>query len=341
MLTNGVFFQRLEKDFAPFAHSRGILIAVSGGPDSMALLRLAHHWATIPGRPPVSAATVDHGLRTDARIEAEQVGAWCAALAVPHTILTWEGEKPVTRIQERARDARYALLEDHAVSLGFDTLFTAHHADDQAETVLFRLLRGSGIAGLAGMSVDAPRGAIRHGRPLLGWKKDELIRVCVELGQTFFTDPSNYDPRYARTRMRELAKLLADEGLDANALGRLAGRAQRADAALDAVATARREALLVSGDPARAVLDATLLFAEPEEIILRILGGEITRLGDHSARQPHLRLERLERLADELKDAVRAGQPIARTLGGAMISVSPDKGLTVKAEPPRRPLRGN
>jgi tRNA(Ile)-lysidine synthase len=223
---------RAQDAFAPFAEARGALIAVSGGPDSMALLRLAADHL----RAPVFAATVDHGLRAAAAEEAAEVARWCAALAIPHHTLVWDGPKPQTRVQELARQARYALLADCARRLGCDVLMTGHHADDQAETVLFRLTRGSGVGGLAGMARVVARGGLAHARPLLDWRKAELARVCAAAGQAFFSDPSNRDPRFARTRMRALAGELARHGLDTPALTRLARRMRQADAALEAAA---------------------------------------------------------------------------------------------------------
>ena len=144
----------IEALFAPLGRARTLLIAVSGGPDSTALLLMAAEWARRRGRTRIEAATVDHGLRPESAEEAKAVAALCARLGVAHRILQWKGAKPASRLQERAREARYRLLVDHAKAIGADALLTAHHADDQAETVLFRLLRGSGVAGLRGMELD-------------------------------------------------------------------------------------------------------------------------------------------------------------------------------------------
>src|ERR1700753_1499446 len=126
--------------FAPLAGRRALL-AVSGGPDSIALMCLAAEWREHGAAKGASifVATVDHGLRAYARMEPETVGAWAGSLGLPHEPLAWEGAKPATRIQERARAARYALLRAHARSLGADFLLTAHHADDHDETILFRM----------------------------------------------------------------------------------------------------------------------------------------------------------------------------------------------------------
>ena len=216
---------------APLAGAKRLLLAVSGGPDSVALMLLA---AAMAGRDtvPIEVATVDHGLRRESRAEAETVGDWARSLGFAHHVLIWEGEKPATRIQERARDARYRLLEECAVRIGADHIVTAHHADDQAETVLLRLTRGSGPAGLAGMSPLTQAGRMALARPLLEVPKEELVALCEAAGHPFFRDPSNDDPAFARTRLRKPGALLEAEGLDRAALLRLARRAGRAEAAL-------------------------------------------------------------------------------------------------------------
>ncbi|MBM3608411.1 MAG: tRNA lysidine(34) synthetase TilS, partial [Alphaproteobacteria bacterium] len=147
----------LPSSLAILAGEGDLLMAVSGGPDSMALLHLGALWrASLPGpaRPKIFAASVDHGLRPGARAEAELAGALAKELGIPHVILDWQvgAEGKVTsRIQERARAARYELLAAHAAKLGARAIVTGHHGDDQAQTLLFRLLRGSSPAGLAGM----------------------------------------------------------------------------------------------------------------------------------------------------------------------------------------------
>ncbi|WP_070154407.1 tRNA lysidine(34) synthetase TilS [Sphingobium phenoxybenzoativorans] len=168
-------------------------IAVSGGPDSMALLLLAAR--AFPGR--VEAATVDHGLRAASREEASMVADWCGAQGIPHSILT--PDVPITgSLQASARAARYALLDRWRVDRRIDWLMTAHHADDQLETILMRLNRGAGVAGLAG--VRRRNGAVL--RPLLGWRKAELIALAHDAGLPFVEDPSNSDARFDRANMR-------------------------------------------------------------------------------------------------------------------------------------------
>ena len=246
-----------EALFKPLGRARTLLIAVSGGPDSTALLLMADEWARRRGRTRIEAATVDHGLRPESAEEAKTVAALCARLGVAHRILQWKGAKPVSRLQERAREARYRLLVDHAKAIGADALLTAHHADDQAETVLFRLLRGSGVAGLRGMELTTTRDGMTLARPLIGLKKRDLIAFARARGAPFVDDPSNADPRFARTRLRALLAQLGEEGLDAEALDRLARRAgetERALAHLTAEVEARLGADEAQGDcstPAR------------------------------------------------------------------------------------------
>ena len=332
MLTRSGLPERLDAAFAPFIDASGVLVGVSGGPDSMALLRLTQQWAATTGRPKIFAATVDHGLRPDSRAEAQTVAEWCATLGAPHRLLVWEGTKPATRIQEKARAARYLLLDACADELGCNVLLTAHHLDDQAETILFRMGRGSGIAGLAGMQSVSQRGGLRHGRPLLGVPKAELIRFCIETRQPFVTDPSNADPRYARARLRRAAPELAAAGLDAPTLSKLAGRARRADEALRQVADAALDRLSIANAPDLAVLDGAGLRAEPPEIVLRVLDSCIRRIGGNAA----TRLERLERFTENLLAALERGAPFRSTIGGAIVTATRDKTVRIAPEPPRR-----
>ena len=208
-------------------------IAVSGGPDSLALLLLAA--AARPGL--VEAATVDHGLRAESRAEAEMVARICAELRVPHEILAVEwSEPPSSAIQERAREARYRLLAGWLVERKLKALATAHHADDQAETILMRLNRGSGLRGLAGMRATSvvPGSRLPLLRPLLSWQRAELEQLCAAAGLEPAVDPSNSDDQFERVRIR---KALADAAwLSPEALARSAAHLASADDALGWVA---------------------------------------------------------------------------------------------------------
>ncbi len=315
------------------ATARGLLLAVSGGPDSMALMHLAARWRPHGAdRPRIEVATVDHGLRAQAGAEAAAVAQAAQTLGLPHAILVWEGEKPSSRVQERARAARYGLLARHARARGLDTLVTAHHADDQAETILMRLQRGSGPAGLAGMRAHgrvpgAPDIALA--RPLLGVGKDELVALCGAVGQDFVEDPSNAHPAFQRVRARRLLPLLAREGLGAAGLLRLGERAARAEAALAALTAERLARLPADSALTRFGVARGALADLPEEVLLRLLAGQIARLTGAAPR-----LERLERAAAAIAAALVNGANWAGTLGGTTIRLGRSQ-LSVALAPAR------
>lgn len=208
-----------------------IAVAVSGGPDSLALLLLAH--AARPGR--VAAATVDHGLRPESRAEAESVARLCGGIGVPHHILAARVEPAGEGLQAAARAARYSALAGWMEAEGLRLLLTAHHCDDQAETLLMRANRGSGVAGLAGVrsrgAVPGSGGRLRLCRPLLGWRRSELGSVAAAAGAEAAADPSNSDERFDRARLRR--RLAEAHWLDPVGLARSAALLAEAEAALD------------------------------------------------------------------------------------------------------------
>lgn len=202
-----------------------IALAVSGGPDSMAMLVLAA--AAFPGQ--VIAATVDHRLRPEGAEEAAMVARHCQVLGVPHVTLTPDAPIEGASIQAQARAARYALLERWAAEAGASALLTAHHADDQAETLLMRAARASGISGMAGIRARRDLGPVALLRPLLGWRRSELRALAEQAGAPFVDDPSNRDPAHDRTRFRRL--LEDNDWLDMGAIAASArhlGEAERA-----------------------------------------------------------------------------------------------------------------
>jgi tRNA(Ile)-lysidine synthase len=319
--------ERIDALLNPLARSKATLIAVSGGPDSTALLVMAAEWAARAGAR-ISAATVDHRLRAESATEAAGVAALCRTLGVPHATLAWTDAKPSTRVQERAREARYQLLIAHARQIGADAIATAHHADDQAETVLFRLTRGSGVAGLAGIAASSERDGVRILRPLLSLAKADLVAFCHSRRVAFAEDPSNANPAYARTRMRALMRALADEGLDAEGLGRFARRAAEADEALARMA-AETETRLGLGP-----IDAAALFAEPTAIVQRVLSGRIAAIGGRE--EVRIGLEKIEALAERLREAAANRRTLSLNVGGTLMRLSARGKLTFAEEPARR-----
>jgi len=306
----------------------------------MALLHLAARWRYLGG-PHIHAATVDHDLRPGSRAEAEAVALWAGALNIPHRILTWTGDRPKARLQELARAARYRLLEDLVKEIGAEVVLTGHHADDQAETILFRLLRGSGVAGLAAMARVSPRGGYRLVRPLLDLPKADLVAFCETVGQPFFLDPSNRDPRFARTDLKRVLALLEAEGLGRAELLRLGRRAARAEEALRAGLAQLRASLAPLEEAGRFDCAAAALRCAPKELVLRLLEGEIARIGQGAPR-----LDRLETLAAEVCAAIAGETAFTGTLAGALVRVTGPGRLVVVKAPPRRsrvpqtPLQG-
>lgn len=326
-----------ESVFAALDTSAGVLAAVSGGPDSIAMMGLLARWAAAPGRPLVAVATVDHGLRPSSAAEAAAVAVLAAKLNLPHRILAWTGPKARTGLQEAARRARYRLLTEHARTLGQFDLVTAHTMEDQAETVLMRLARGSGLAGLGGMRPVVMRDGIRHVRPLLGHSKASLVQLCRAQGWGFVEDPSNADERFARARWRKLLPALAQEGLTPARLARLAERVSRAEAALHEKTW---EALVRAGaDPAqdgcacRLVPNGRVLLEEPFEIAVRALAFSVAAGRDEPG---FLRLERVEACTEKLRAALAAGRSLRLTLAGTMVSLDRSGCLRLEPEPPRR-----
>ncbi|WP_409521442.1 tRNA lysidine(34) synthetase TilS [Novosphingobium sp.] len=248
-----------------------LAVAVSGGPDSTALLLLAH--AALPGR--VEAATVDHGLRSESAREAADVAALCARLGLPHEALTVEVASG--NVQAEARVARYAAMAVWIERRGLAALATAHHADDQAETLLMRLNRASGVAGLAGARGRGvvPGTAIPLLRPVLDWRRVELGQVVA--GVDTVQDPSNANDRFDRVRIRKA--LASADWLDVAAIARSAEHLAEADAALDWMAALEWRSC-VSREP----MGLRYRPQAPRAVMLRVLARCVTELGGEEPR---------------------------------------------------------
>lgn len=319
--------------FSELSSEDRLLVAVSGGPDSIALLGLLNAWARRGGYPLPHAATVDHGLRPEAADEAAAVADFCRTLGVPHAILRWQGEKPETGIQASARRARYALLKDEADRLGGAAVVTAHTLDDQAETMLMRMAHGSGPGGLSGMRPNATRHGLWLHRPLLPVAKARLIATAKARSWPFIADPSNRDGRFERVRWRALMPRLAEEGLTAARLSALAARLGRMDHALDRRAQALLP-MLVSKSGGALRIDFETLAEEPEEIVLRVLAATLAQLAADTTELR--RLARLEACVSALLDAARDRRREARTLAGCRLVLAGDGRLTITREGERR-----
>jgi tRNA(Ile)-lysidine synthase len=345
--------QNAKRLFADWKAAPAIVLAVSGGPDSIALMWLAARWRRALARGPrLVAVTVDHGLRAEAKGEARDVKRLARALDLPHRTMRWTGAKPKTGLPAAARAARYRLLAQAARASGATHILTAHTRDDQAETLLMRLLRGSGIAGLAAMARQSERDGVVLARPFLHVSKSQLIATLKKAKLGFADDPTNRDPSFTRPRLRTLMPVLAAEGGDTRNLARLASRLARANEAVEVLvdgaerylALRDREALrpeLRAAAKDAKIFDAKAFVAMPEEIRLRLLKRAIDRFG-HEGPAELGKVEALLAVVDRAVAEGRRGrlpgptQPrLKQTLAGALVSLI-DGRIRVEPAPPRR-----
>jgi len=338
-----------DRLFAPLLGAGALVIAVSGGPDSMALMHLLSAWAQRIGAaaPKLSAATVDHRLRAGSDGEAAYVAQAAARLGLAHTLLAWTAPKPASGIPEAARRARYDLLcahaQAHVQTLGSGNggdvyIVTAHTQDDQAETFLMRLQRGAGLDGLSAMAPlrDCGVQGVKIARPLLEIAKARLVATLHNLGVAWIEDPTNDDTGYERPRVRRALQRLAEADVERAALARSAGRLGAAREAVDYALAQFMAALALEAHPGLfARLDRRAFDAGPRLLRERVLERLIARFGGTTAKP---RLSEVEALVRRLDAAPK----MTATLGGAVVSAGP-RTLRVWREagrivPPHRPI---
>lgn len=299
--------------FAPLLRFPRVALAVSGGPDSLALMHLAAKWRVARSEgPELVVLTVDHGLRPESRDEALQVSCAADAAGLLHATLVWE-HGAVDEGQARARAARYDLMAAYAHAHDIPALVTAHHLDDQAETFLMRLMRGSGLDGLAAIPEEGAWAGLTLLRPLLDAPKARLVATVQAAGIVYDTDPSNINPRFERGRMRCAMETLSGLGLNADAMALSAKRLRRARAALDASADKFLDSQAGVSAAGYASVDTAALDALPDEIALRALSRLLGTIG--GGLEP-VRLAKLEALYAALK----AAPDKAHTLGRCRIA---------------------
>ena len=313
-------FSRFLTPFAPFGNA--VALAVSGGPDSMALAYCMQRW----GKVPCVALIVEHGLRPESSDEALLVKERLKTMGIQAEILPWTHEVLSGRVHEKARAARYGLLTEACHRLGADCLMMAHHMGDQAETVLMRLAKGSGIDGLAGIAPETQRDGLRLIRPFLAVTKERLIETCAQAGVAYVIDPSNAREKYARGRLRKVLPLLESEGLTVESLAAMAARVREAKEALDQVT---KNFLLDAAKPERGgsvCVNRQSLITAPKEIAIRALSAGLRYLHDSSYPPEYGSLILLY-------EAVReAADDKVQTLYGCLASVS-EKKVVLMREP--------
>lgn len=328
---------------AAMAH-RHIALGVSGGGDSMALMlicanlfgasergELEEGGAAFSARPNVTVLTVDHGLREEAVQEAAWVKSIAGQMGFAHETLLWQGEKPESDLQNAARAARYRLMADYCARHQITALLTAHHLDDQAETLLMRLARGSGVDGLSGMAEveseigalaqevkGAENGDIQLLRPLLAFPKSRLLATLKAHEVSWIEDPSNEDLAYERVRIRRAGQTLAELGIAAEQIGRSARRLRRARQALERQRDEFIAAHSFYHQSGFAHLDHRALLAAPEEIALRALARVVQRVGG-AGRAPRLAK------CEDLLEALLCSSDKSLSLGGCKIIAAGEK----------------
>jgi tRNA(Ile)-lysidine synthase len=329
--------QDAKRLFADWRGVPAIILAVSGGPDSIALMWLAARWRRALARGPrLIAVTVDHGLRPEAAREARDVKRLARTLDLPHRTMRWTGAKPKTGLPAAARSARYRLLAQAARANGATHILTAHTRDDQAETLLMRLVRGSGIAGLAAMARQSERDGVLLARPFLQIAKSQLIATLTKAKIGFAEDPTNHDTNFTRPRIRAVMPVLAAEGGDVRNLARLASRLARANAAVEVLADgAERYLALRDRETLHPGFEVKAFAAMPEEIRLRLLLRAIDRIG-HEGPAELGKVEALLAALDRAGAAKMAGRTsLKQTLAGALVSLIGDR-ICITPAPRRR-----
>jgi len=295
-------------------------VGVSGGGDSVALMHLLADWAAAQNRPPPIVLTVDHGLAPGSRQRARAVIDAARALKLEATLLAWKGDKPLSDVEAAARQARYRLMGDWCRKHAIKALYIAHTEDDQAETFLLRLARGSGLDGLCAMRPAAPWPVpgfeeLSLLRPLLGMTRADLRQSLTARGIGWQEDPMNADTRFARIRLRQLRPALEEAGLSAARIAAAAKHLSRARDALE-LQTAQLLAAATRRDGQNLLIDRAALKSAPRELGLRALADLLKGEGKQVYRP---RFEQLEALYDALEDTKFR----ARTLHGCRLGPAP------------------
>lgn len=313
-------FSAYMTDSFPFLLGSGepVAVGVSGGGDSMALVALLKEWGAAHSVP-LYALTVDHGLRPESSAEAANVSGLLSSWGLSHATLRWEGEKPQSRIQELARAARYRLMGEFCRSKKIRYLFLAHHADDQMETFLYRLAKGSGVDGLTGMSPcqDFEEEGITLLRPLLNVPHSRLLATCQERHIEWIEDQSNVSLRFVRGRLRGAREVLAQEGLTVPRILSAMRRFDRIVKFADQVTETEYKNNLIEKETERIVMSLGGLKRLPEEVVLRIFKKLILEIGGKKTYPP--RLQDLEALVHRF---LSGSEFKGATIGGCIFRLS-------------------
>ena len=308
--------QALNQFLQPLRPS-SVAVAVSGGADSLALTYITAAWAK-QHHIPFKAVTVDHGLRSESKKEAQTVHEWLSQNGIEHCILTWIGKKPKTRIEEKAREARYALLTDWCHQEHIPVLLLAHHADDQMETFFLRLARQSGLDGLCAMPTVLYRQGIAFVRPMLSIHHRDCIHYLKEKKLSWVEDPMNESSLYERVRLRMIEPILEKEGLTAEAVCGSIQRLQRVRVCLETLTSDFINNHVTKSEAGYVFVPLDFFNSLPDELKIRVLSSLMNWVKGHSPK-----LQQLEKILPSF--------PVKMTLGGCQI-VPVKKGFYISKE---------
>ena len=346
--------QDFEALISPYQLKGPIAVAVSGGGDSMALVLLMQEWA-VPLGIQIIALTVDHCLRPESAKEAALVQRWLSAREIPHHTLVWQHQGVSSALQQRAREARYELMTNWCLENGISCLLTAHHLDDQWETFLMRLAKGSGLRGLCGIRAKSLMNGVDLIRPLLSVRADCLKKTLDRFEQPFIQDPSNHKTQFDRVRWRQLLSALSQQGLTPEAVDQVIRRLQMTESYLQQELQKALKVCVVtikSGSPhpfgvrddegedssLRAKRGNPGIFTEKinlkafqdlhQEIAYRLLSHLLAKVGGQPYPLPY---ESLERLYEKITPPTFVGA----TAGGCYLKKVREGWIEVKKETPR------
>lgn len=312
-----------EKIIEPYALEGDIVVAVSGGADSLALTLLMHEWA-VSRNVNIIGITIDHQLRPESAKEVIVVNEWLQSRGIEHHTLVWQHSGVTSALQQKARNARYELLSGWCSLKQVTILLTAHHLQDQWETFLMRLSKGSGLTGLCGIKSESKLGNLRLIRPLLQVRAERLEKTLERFNQPFIKDPSNHKLEYARVRMRNLLPVLSNEGLTPETIEQVRKRFQMTeDYLVQQLQIAVTECIT---DEKR--INLTAFKTLHKEIAYRLLRKVLLEIGKHPYALPY---ESLEHLYEKLIDQSFVGA----TAGGCYLKKSKGGWIDIKCEKKR------
>ena len=307
-----------------------LAVAVSGGPDSMALAHALIHKFT---QKEIHILSVDHGLRDEAKQEIDSVAKWCEQFKnAKHHSMIWDDEKPDTAVMQEARNARYLLMADVCKKEKIKFLFLGHHQDDQRETFFIRLAKGSGLDGLSSMSsVSDYNSDLKLARPFLNISKKEILKYCDEYDLPIAQDPSNENEKYLRPRLRQIEEAFEEEGFSSARISKLTYRLSRARNALEEM-TQKAFDESARMNHADATIKAEEFLKWPEEIQLRVLVKVINIFRPDS--DYGVRLEKIEDLFEALLDHMNREEDMKqRSLGYCLFAFdAQNRALLIRKE---------